>query len=367
MRTRNGHLRLIGLALFLALCTAGPAGASPPSTTEANVFAAKAPLIPPSFQLKGSNGYSIFVLAIPPRAGNPGRIQIAAVKDRMGAVYSTNASVSETSIAADLGALGRISVNFHPDAQGTTKLYRCGRQQIPVAVGSYEGTIAFHGEGGYTEVEATAVPADIRPLLAFCGFDTGSVRGPSPAGAELFVRNPQLGPQLTVVKATPSAPARFFVDVSEYVAGVSIRRFASPVMPSNSFQFSANLQTATIRPPPPFAGAAHFDRRKKANRRWSGNLTIDMPGLPQAPLTGPQLRAFLALPNSAGGDAARARSLHEAPAGRMEGRPTTRGPSHRRGSRMRRKLRSTAAWFEAGLPSFVGVGGQPFRDTPTLS
>jgi hypothetical protein len=83
------------------------------------------------------------------------------------------------------------------------------------------------------------------------------------------------------------------VDISEYNAGISINRYASLTMPSGSFRYSPNLQTATVRPGAPFSGAAHFDRRSKANRRWRGDLAIDMPGLSNAPLTGRQLRAGL--------------------------------------------------------------------------
>src|SRR4051794_3432085 len=64
------------------------------------------------------------------------------------------------------------------------------------------------------------------------------------------------------------------------------REFASFSIPAESFRYSPNLQTATVHPHAPFSGVAHFDRRKRANRRWSGDLTIDMPGLSNAALTG---------------------------------------------------------------------------------
>lgn len=210
----------------------------------------------------------------------------------MSVSYSAPASVTETSMEAHLGALGEISVGFNPSGQSTTS--KCAGREIEVMEGSYEGVIAFHGEEGYTEFEAASVPGDIRPLLAACNFSVGSGGGsPNPRSAELFVRNPALGPRFSVVKAGPSKPAHFFVDVREYSAGISIQRFASLTMPAGSLRYSLNLQTATVRPQAPFSGVANFDRRKKANRRWSGDLVIDMPGLSNAPLTGRQLRAGL--------------------------------------------------------------------------
>ena len=297
--------RLLGCGIvLLALFSSGTASASPTpaAAAPATAFASQAPVVPLSFQMQGTNGYAIFVFGIQPQDGRPGSVQIVARKGDMGVTYSAPATVTETSIAANLGALGVISVSFHPSGQPITRSFKCAEQKIEVATGSYEGTIAFHGEEGYTAAEATSVPGDIRPLLAAtCTFGVSGGGSPNLRGAELFIRNPELGPRFSVVKAGPTSPAHFVVEVPEYSAGISIQRFASLPMPTGSFYYSANLQTATVQPQTPFSGAAHFDRRKKANRRWGGNLTIDMPGLSNAPLTGRQLRAGLIHSQSASG------------------------------------------------------------------
>ncbi len=285
---------LLGCGILLALLAAGPVSASPNpvAAMPATAFAAQAPVVPPSFQLQGSNGYTIVVLAGQPLSGRPGSVQIVARKGNMGVSYSAPATVTETSIAADLGALGAISVGFHPSGQFSTS--KCAGRKIEVMGGSYEGTIAFHGEEGYTEIEAASVPADISPLLAaVCDFTTVTGGSPNSRGAELFVRNPALGPRFSVSKSGHASTSHFFVEVPEYSAGISIHRFASFSMPPGSFRYGPNLQTATVHPQAPFSGIAHFDRRRKANRRWSGDLTIDMPGLSNAALTGRQLRAGL--------------------------------------------------------------------------
>lgn len=288
--------RLLGCGIaLLALLGGNTASASPVSSTPApaRAFAARAPFVPPSFQMQGTNGYTIFVFAIQSRAGRPSSIQIIARKGQMSVSYSAPASVTETSMEADLGALGKISVSFHPSGQSSTS--KCAGQAIEVMGGTYDGRIAFHGEEGYTEFEATSVPGDIRPLLAVaCSIGTTTGGGsPNPRSAELFVRNPAFGPRFSVAKTSPASPAYFSVEVSGYSAGISIHRFAGLTMPAGSFRYGPNLQTATIRPKAPFSGVAHFDRRKRANRRWSGDLAIDLPGLSNAPLTGRQLRAGL--------------------------------------------------------------------------
>lgn len=288
--------RLLGCGIVLLTLLAtktASASTAPPTVVPTRALATQAPAVPPSFQLQGTNGYDILVFAIQPRAGRPGSVQIVARKGQMSVSYSAPASVTETSMEAHLGALGEIAVSFHPSGQPTTS--KCAGRKIEVMGGSYEGVIAFHGEEGYTEFEATSVPGDFRPLLAaVCHSGVGSGgASPNPRSAELFIRNPALGPQFSVTKVGPASSAHFFVEVFEYNAGISIQRFASLEMPAGSFRYSLNLQTATVRPQAPFSGVAHFDRRKKANRRWSGDLAIDMPGRSDAALTGHQLRAGL--------------------------------------------------------------------------
>lgn len=280
-----------GIALLALI--GGVSASAAPSTPALAATASRAPFVPPSFQVHGTNGYTIFVFAIQPQAGRPGSLQIFARKGHAGVRYSAPASVTETSMEADLGALGKISVSFQPSGQVSTS--KCAGHEIEVMDGNYEGSIAFHGEEAYTEFDASSVPGDIRPLIAFsCGFGvTTSGGSPNPRSAELFVRNPALGPRFSVAKVGPGSPAHFSVDFAEYNAGISIHRYASLTMSAGSFRYSPNLETATVRPEAPFSGTAHFDRRKKANRRWSGDLAIDMPGLSNAPLTGRQLRAGL--------------------------------------------------------------------------
>ena len=295
--------RFLGcLTALLVVAASGAPGAAADmrAAVPAVSSAGQAPVIPLAFQLAGTNGYSIFVFAMQAPGGAPGSVQILARKGSSSVSYSAPAAVTETSIVAGLGALGHIAVSFHPSGEIVTQPSRCTGQDVTVLAGNLEGTIAFHGEEGYTEAETTSVPASVGPLLgALCAVSTGGGGRPNRRGAELYVRNPGLGPRFSALKTSRSGVARFFVGVSEYNGGISIERVADFSMPAASFRYSPKLQTATIRPPAPFSGTARFDRRKSAARRWSGDLTVDMPGLASAPLTGPFLRARLVHPESA--------------------------------------------------------------------
>jgi hypothetical protein len=258
--------------------------------------APKALPVPGGFRFSASNGYTFDVVAVPPRAGRSGYLLIFVYARGKGVRYVAPATVTETSMQSDLGDLGEISVNFHRTNQATS--VPCGKEKIRFDSGRYEGRISFLGEEGYTSVEATSVPGSIDYLLSgFCGEGViESVVGGSPnraPGAALYVRNPGLGPELSVRKRRPGAAALISASMSEYSNGISIQRYTSQWTPAAAFRYDRRLRTATLRPPAPFAGSARFDRGKKAGQRWSGDLTVDMPGRSGVPLTAPALRAAL--------------------------------------------------------------------------
>jgi hypothetical protein len=65
------------------------------------------------------------------------------------------------------------------------------------------------------------------------------------------------------------------------------------VMPGRDFSYDSRLRLALVTPPGPFSGTARFDGAAKGGQRWSGDLSVDMPGRSDVPLTGPLLRASL--------------------------------------------------------------------------
>lgn len=248
--------------------------------------------LPSEFHLEGSNGYSLDVVGLPARKGHASAVLILVNGKHAGVSYAAPATVTETSIEADLGELGEISVAFHPSGLPRTARSKCGGKSISFDSGYFEGRVDFHGEESYTEVEAAAAQGSIDFLLnVICA--SGGPQGPSRTGAELSVRNPGLGAELSVVKNRSGGPARFEIGVSEYHGGISIKRFAALRLPARTFRYDPRLETATVSPPAPFAGSAHFDRNKNASRRWGGDLTVDMPGRADVPLTGTALRATL--------------------------------------------------------------------------
>ncbi len=277
-------LLLLGVLFVILGAAAGPADA-------------KRLPYPPGFTIEASNGYSAFVFGIPAWKNHPATIAIFVTGKNDAAIYNAPATVTEGAIQAPLGTLGEIAVTFHPSGKAHTERPECGGKPVSVDSGYYEGTIDFHGEEGFTEIEATRTPGDLGFLINFsCTAASGGTGGPFEPGAKLNVsaHGSKLGPHLTVIKNRPKGRAHYGVEAAEVRDGVSIARFTNLIAPAPTFAYDPEVQTATIRPPAPFSGSAQFHRGAKPANRWTGDLTVDLPGRAGVALTGSGLRATLA-------------------------------------------------------------------------
>jgi hypothetical protein len=270
----------------------GPLAFTSSATSQAGAF------IPPGFRLKSSNGFTIKLVALQGILGSTTAFAIVVVSDRTSAVsHSTPATATEGSIEVDLGDLGHIAVSFHATGGTTAERSMCDkRHTFHVENGYYEGTIDFHGEEGYTEVEASRAEGDARMLLDIvCGAESESGTGPELPGAELRVRGSRKSslPSMTVVENNPQAPVQLEANASERHGEISIERTIRTKAPRTAFDYDRKLRTAVLEPPAPFSGKARFRRMGPHKSLWRGNLTVDLPGRSHARLVGERLRTSL--------------------------------------------------------------------------
>jgi hypothetical protein len=236
---------------------------SSPSVLEANPLT---PLSAPgAFKVKGSNGYSLLVFGAPAHKGQPATVGIFVLGKRDGAIYEVPATVTETTMQADFGVLGEIAVTFHPSGRAKRVRPSCGGKSFAFDSGSYEGTIRFSGEEGFTSVETTSAKGDLGFLIdILCPGTLGESGGPFLPGAELnaYVGSSRHGAHVRVVKNQPSAAAHYEADASEVHEGVSIGRFANVVEPADTFVFDPKVKTAILHPSAPVLGhgAVQADR-----------------------------------------------------------------------------------------------------------
>src|SRR5207342_959527 len=94
-------------------------------------------------------------------------------------------------------------------------------------------------------------------------------------------------------KNGPGKRAQLEVRVREERAGILIFREISEQAGAGAFDYDRPLRTAVLAPPAPFSGSASFHRGAAPGNRWSGNLTVDLPGRSNLPLVGRGIEATL--------------------------------------------------------------------------
>jgi hypothetical protein len=253
------------------------------------------------FKVRASHGYEVKVFAIRAPDG-AGSIVVFASNTRSAAIYRFPATVTAKIVQADLGSLGRVSVKAVPADRKAAVLRSCdGKEKRKVTAVRYEGTIDFHGEEGFTDVEATGGPFDYRTFQEFaCAEEGGHPPGKSLPGARLGVhRLPESNElMLGATQLRPGAATEIWVQIDEGPEGFETTRATGVRAGPDALRFDPQLRSATLSPPTPFAGHATYRRGAPPSRRWTGNLTVDLPGDADYPLIGPGLHVTLVHPSA---------------------------------------------------------------------
>ncbi len=248
------------------------------------------------FRLQASNGYGFFALAEAPAVGDRGWIALFVARKNAAATYTARATVSGTKIDADLGKLGRISVTRVPTGRTKTVPRGCKPGETKrVKAERYEGAIEFHGEEGFTDVSATSAPLESR---VYCGGGGGGERpaGASLPGARLDVEVRRLEKyrlEFDAIQRRPGARVGVSAEVEEHRGEMEIHRAAWTWATSGALSYDRRLRSARVMPPAPFAGHGSFSSDGGDIGQWTGNLTVDLPGNSDVPVTGPGFGASL--------------------------------------------------------------------------
>jgi hypothetical protein len=250
---------------------------------------------PGGFRLGASNGYTLDVLSVHKPETERGEVLVLAHARRSAVLYFAHAMVSDTSIEADLGAVGRIDVDFVSSGRERTERSKCGGKSVAVDSGDYVGTIDFSGEQGYSEAHATTVRGDAQFALSLvCGKSGDEGFGGHSPGALLRAHNRgSTRFEFEARKNGPSRPARFNASIHERRGSLLIDRGVAAEARPGAFDFNVPDGTATVAPPAPFDGGATYSRDSEGRVRWRGHLTVDFPGRTGVRLTGTGTRASL--------------------------------------------------------------------------
>jgi hypothetical protein len=276
-----------GAAAILSIYAPGAAAEGEPETGALDTFL-----------LKGTNGYSILVLAVSKPQFKQGEAIVIAGRRGEAVFYLASAKVTATTIDADLGPVGEITVEFQPSGSPERVHASCKQGgSIAYEPGSWVGTIEFEGEEGFTEVHREKVKATVNPFVdAECGATLiGETTGSHVIGARLVARSATAKHSVYLQANKNHRGARVYLEASieERRPGLIVSREVGGYFPSGAFEFGSPLRTATLAPNGPFAGHATFRRDARPANLWTGNLSVDFPGRADVALAGGGFKAAL--------------------------------------------------------------------------
>jgi hypothetical protein len=263
------------------------------------------------FTLRATNGYRITVSA--DAEGQTDEVVLSVAGHGGDVRYSVPGKVTDGTIRARFGSLGRVSVRFRPSGRERDVRVpkKCLKDRPPVVtarLGNFVGTIKFRGERGYTQVSAHSAPGGTGDPLADtpkklqCDFresevererelESVSLNGAPPRGAISFSAARLFGDFPALAGSSKALPPKgdrylFLALVGEKVGQMSILRSTGAVGESQDFVVDDGLTSATVQPPSPFTGSGTFLRNADGSTSWTGSLAVPMPGLGTVKLTG---------------------------------------------------------------------------------
>jgi hypothetical protein len=219
------------------------------------------------------------------------------------AYYSTPAKVTAERVTARFGSLGELDYRFVPKQNGSVE---CNGAEEGEAV--FDGTFDFTGENGYVHIEAGHAEGAFRiyPEPKSCS-RKGLARRAVPyhpsyseegATLQATAGSPAKGPirEVNVFDEGQHGPHKVavFATLAEKREGMTVARGVQLAAGAGAFRWNLEKGTATLRPPPPFTGAATFTRRgHDGHGTWKGSLGMPIFGGESVELAGGEFRAFI--------------------------------------------------------------------------
>lgn len=260
----------------------------------------------PALALKPSHGYRVDVIGI----GSAVVLEVrrahahAHAHARVLTAYVARGTVTAGRLEASFGDLGRVAMRFRPSRNRTwEKPHRpCkGAGRFVNRSGVYVGNIRFRGEGGYISVHAHRAKGQVSSVAPRCWrLEQRSQHAIRPSQhGDSFELNSlsaswRRGVTATSVGAfTLGGTALFFASTEQSEGRLAILRFAFARGQGRAFTVDNALTRAQISPPAPFRGTGTYRAAPDGTKTWSGGLTVNFPGAPRLPLTGPQFKPRL--------------------------------------------------------------------------
>jgi hypothetical protein len=220
-----------------------------------------------SFALKGTHGYEVKALIASYGEGDAGQLVLFVGKSNQQAIYVVKGTVTKEAVDFDLGALGEVKAAVRPSGKKETLTSECGKGEEQTIEGEeYVGTIAFHGEEGFTEAEATRSPLLLASALTelVCGPLTteGHEGGDGLRGAGVAIKR-KGGPSLKLAQNRLGARVFYSALMKEMEGTVAVERNVSGYLAASALAFAPSLKTAHLTGGPGFKASIYAVHRDK--------------------------------------------------------------------------------------------------------
>jgi hypothetical protein len=205
-------------------------------------------------------------------------------------------------LQATFGKFGKVSMRFRRSRnREPAKACPFGRLLIRQR-GFFVGNLRFKGEKGYVNVRLHRAKGTILRLGGRCRIHRrrdGS--GPDldflffkPEAAMLAISRD--GVDSTALLAIAAKKKSAFIAFDEESRGRLAIIHMAVVRKPGKLRFDDTLTSGSLTPPAPFHGTGRYRAAPDGTTTWSGNLSVNFPGAPRFPLTGPGFQTFLEVP-----------------------------------------------------------------------
>jgi hypothetical protein len=261
-----------------------------------------APVFRSGFVADAADGYEVGVSTF----GSAVMLEVwrGGEERRVLTAYLARGVAAPERLQATFGRLGKVSMRFRESrkrSRSRKEICRFGRAFFKRR-GLFVGNLRFKGEDGYLSVRLHRAKGAVVTPGGRCRFrrhrdpsldDFISIFFHPESGLLAVARD---GVDSTSLLALEGKRNSYFLASSEETGGkLAIVRAASLLRPS-PLEVNTALTSASLSPPAPFHGTGRYRAAPDGTATWSGNLSVDFPGAPRFPLTGPNFETLLEVP-----------------------------------------------------------------------
>jgi hypothetical protein len=222
-------------------------------------------------------------------------------KRLVGTAYLARGVAAPKRLQATFGKFGRVSMRFRESRNKSWagKRRNCrGAQRFVKRRGVFVGALRFKGEDGYISLNVSRAKGSVVTVARKClrkrrtqlPFAQQSSHRPA------FVATARAGVAFTGFLALGGRKTTFLATHEETRGKLAIIRVAVIRNRSNPLWANETLTRARISPPAPFHGTGRYRAAPDGSTTWSGNLSVNFPGTPRFPLTGPDFESLIEVP-----------------------------------------------------------------------